>query len=172
MIVFTFSSTTDSAESLLTMSLKSTYYPKPISGSRLFVEPALVTRYYRSFRRTWFFSSPLLWNVIQRSMTLLKDVAIFIRRHFTKIIEMTITLTGRIGYDRLGRHRRSRRYKQWYIKGRCKYEVYFYFTGAMCQMSDFLLLVGSRGRAKTRSPANSFSICYRRYNVPISPEST
>jgi len=45
MIVFTFSSTTDFAESLLTMSLKSTYYPKPISGSRLFVEPALVTRY-------------------------------------------------------------------------------------------------------------------------------
>lgn len=43
MIVFTFSSTTDSAESLLTMSLESTYYPKPISGSRLFVEPALVT---------------------------------------------------------------------------------------------------------------------------------
>lgn len=67
-----------------------------------------------------------------------------------------------------------RRYKQWYIKGSCKYEVYFYFTGAMCQMSDFLLLEGSpsTSRAKTRSPANSFSICYRRYNVPISPEST
>lgn len=67
-----------------------------------------------------------------------------------------------------------RRYKQWYIKVRCKYEVYFYFTGAMCQTSDFLLLEGSSStsHAKTRSTANSFSICYRRYNVPISPEST
>lgn len=49
MIVFTFSSTTDSAESLLAMSSKSTYYPKPISGSRLFVEPALVILCHRSF---------------------------------------------------------------------------------------------------------------------------
>lgn len=43
-IVFTFSPTTDFAESLLAMSSKSTYYPKPISGSRLFVEPTLVIR--------------------------------------------------------------------------------------------------------------------------------
>lgn len=49
--------------------------------------------------------------------------------------------------------------------------VLLFYRGAMCQTSDFLLLGESPGAAgaKTRSPANSFSICYRRYNVPISP---
>jgi len=75
MIVFTFSSTTDFAESLLTMSLKSTYYPKPISGSRLFVEPTLVTR-VTILPAQFFFSQ----NVIQKSMTSLKDIAVI----FTK----------------------------------------------------------------------------------------
>lgn len=93
MIVFTFSSTTDSAESLLTMSLKSTYYPKPISGSRLFVEPTLVTRTIDPSGAV-FFSLKMSYKDL---LTLLKDIAvIFIRRHFVQTIEMAITLTGQM----------------------------------------------------------------------------
>jgi len=94
MIVFTFSSTTDSAESLLTMSLKSTYYPKPISGSRLFVEPNARYTYCRSFRCGFFFSFKISYKDL---LTLLKDIAvIFIRRHFIQTIEIAITLTGQM----------------------------------------------------------------------------
>lgn len=56
MIVLTFSPTTDFAESLLAMSSKSTYYPKPISGSRLFVEATLVIRTIDSSDAQFFFS--------------------------------------------------------------------------------------------------------------------
>lgn len=60
MIVFTFSPTTDFAESLLAMSSKSTYYPKPISGSRLFVEATLVIRTIDSSDARLFFFPPIL----------------------------------------------------------------------------------------------------------------
>lgn len=58
MIVFTFSPTSDFAESLLAMSSKSSYYPKPISGNRLFVESTLVIPTIDSSgaRSTFFFS--------------------------------------------------------------------------------------------------------------------
>lgn len=71
-MVFTFSSTTDFAESLRAMSSKSTYYPKPISGSRLFVKSAtLVIRTIDPSGAVFFPSR----NVTQRSTTLLKDIA-------------------------------------------------------------------------------------------------
>lgn len=108
MIVFTFPSTTDSAESLLTMSLKSTYYPKPISGSRLFVEPALVTRTIDPSGAVF----PLQMSY-KDAMTLLKDIAaIFTRCHFTETIEMTIHINRTdvtIGLAGVA----IRRYKQW-----------------------------------------------------------
>lgn len=78
-MVFTFSSTSDSAESLRAMSSKSAYYPKPISGSRLFVESA--TLVIRAIDPSGAISSlpppvPIrARNVIQGSMTLLKDIA-------------------------------------------------------------------------------------------------
>lgn len=57
------------------------------------------------------------------------------------------------------------------IKGRCERAGY---TFILRNVSNVGLLTSRGGRrplscAKTRSPANSFSICYRRYNVPISP---
>lgn len=57
MIVFTFSSTTDSAESLLAMSSKSTYYPKPISGGPIIRRAGGTLRRSDSSAAV-FFSSP------------------------------------------------------------------------------------------------------------------
>lgn len=80
MIVFTFSSTTDFAESLLAMSSKSTYYPKPISGSRLFVEATLVIRTIDSSDARLFFSP----HPLEKCHTRIHDTSKKILRQFLR----------------------------------------------------------------------------------------